>query len=209
MTVPETPKNADAPPDRARFMEMVRRCEMALLRAARRLCRSGSGGASRYAVVSEDCAQDLVQDALVRGYEAYRQGRFREGSSPQAWFLRILTNGFINEHRRRTRWEAGVTVDTLTAQGAAGPPSTHAAASETPERALLADTLDEPLERALVALPESLRLCLLLVDVEEYSYAEAAETLGVPVGTVRSRLSRARFQLQESLHDYAKDRGLL
>lgn len=183
---------------REQFLQMVRRCEATLLRTARRLCRG-----------AEDSAQDLVQDSLVRAYEFFRQGRFREGHNPQAWLTRILTNHFINGYRRKSRWEAGVDVDTLTAGGEIGPPSTHAPGSERPDAALLDATLDEPLERALAALPESLRLVVLLVDVEDYSYAEAAELMGVPVGTIRSRLARARYQLQDSLREYAKERGLI
>ena len=70
-------------------------------------------------------------------------------------------------------------------------------------------TLDEPLERALAALPNALRLTVQLVDLEDRPYAEAAEMLGVPIGTVRSRLARARYTLQASLAGYARERGLL
>lgn len=184
--------------ERERFADIARRCEAALLRVALRLCRGG-----------QDCAQELVQDALVKGYDAFRQGRFREGFSPQAWLTRILTNGFINDYRRKNRWDAGVDVETLTAGGEVGPPETHASPCDTPDAALLEATLDEPLERALNALPDGLRVVVLLVDVEEMSYQEAAETLKIPVGTVRSRLSRARYMLQEMLQEYARERRLL
>lgn len=178
-------------------MTMVRQCEAMLLGYARRLCRG-----------DHDRAQDLVQDALVRAYEAFRQGRFLEGYRPCAWLSRILTNGFLNIHRREKRWNAGVTVETLTAGGETGPPQTRAPAADLPEAALLGAAFDEELEAALASLPEALRLTVLLVDVEEYAYAEAAELLQVPIGTIRSRLARARYQLQERLHDYARARGL-
>lgn len=184
--------------ERERFADIARRYEAALLRVALRLCKGG-----------QDCAQELVQDALVKGYDAFRQGRFREGFSPQAWLTRILTNGFINDYRRKNRWDAGVDVETLTAGGEVGPPETHASSSDTPDAALLEGTLDEPLERALNALPEGLRIVVLLVDVQEMSYMEAAEMLKIPVGTVRSRLSRARYMLQEMLQEYAQERRLL
>ncbi len=184
--------------ERDRFADIARRCEAALLRVALRLCKGG-----------HDCAQELVQDALVKGYDAFRQGRFREGFSPQAWLTRILTNGFINDYRRKNRWDAGVDVETLTAGGEVGPPTTHASAGDTPDIALLESTLDEPLERALNSLPDGLRVVVLLVDVEEQSYMEAAETLKIPIGTVRSRLSRARYMLQEMLQEYARERRLL
>jgi RNA polymerase sigma-70 factor (ECF subfamily) len=73
---------------------------------------------------------------------------------------------------------------------------------------LLEQTLDESLERALAALPDALRLTVILVDMQDLSYQEAAEKLDVPVGTVRSRLARARFQLAERLQGWAQERGL-
>jgi RNA polymerase sigma-70 factor (ECF subfamily) len=70
----------------------------------------------------------------------------------------------------------------------------------------MAATLDEPLERALAALPHEQRACVLLVDVEGWEYAEAAAALDIPIGTVRSRLARARRQLHALLFDYAQAR---
>ena len=189
---------AGAPPAREVFAALLLEHEGDLLRAARRLCRG-----------NDDQAQDLVQDALVRAYQAFLDGQYHEGPHTRAWLVRILTNGFINAHNRRTKWEAGMDVDTLTSGGESGPASTHAAPGDTPGASLLADTLDEPLEKALAALPDGLRLCVLLVDVEGLEYAEAATTLGVPVGTVRSRLSRARFQLHDMLQQYGRARRLL
>ncbi len=206
------PASVPVPPSRAReqFARISRRSEAALLRAALRFCRGGY-----------DCAQELVQETLVRGYEAYRMGRYRQdeispaGDGPtgdpdlQAWLLRILTNKFINDYRRRVKWEAGVTVETLTAGGAVGPESTRALAADQPEGALLDEVLDERLVEALDRLPESLRLTVILVDVQGQSYGEAAERLGVPLGTVRSRLSRSRHLLHDALREFAHERRLL
>jgi RNA polymerase sigma-70 factor, ECF subfamily len=178
---------------RQRFSEMLTQCEGLLLGHARRLTRG-----------DDDRAQDLVQEALVRAYEALLSDKFKDGFRPCAWLTRILTNYFINDWRRAQKWEAGVTVETLTLGGEIGPASTRTAGAE---EELATGTYDEALERALAALPEGLRLSVLLVDVEEYSYAEAAEVLGVPVGTVRSRLSRARFALHERLVSVAREKG--
>lgn len=203
---------------RDRFMALARRFEADLLRFARRLCRGG-----------EDCAQDLAQDTLIRAYEAFLAGQYRppenresSGSASsnsgggsddsgnfRAWLLRIQSNRFINEYRRRKKWDADVNVETLTTGGEVGPPATHASPADVPGSALLEDTLDEPLERALARLPEGMRLCVLLVDVQGLEYAEAARILNIPVGTVRSRLSRARFLLQDWLRHYAIERRII
>lgn len=183
---------------RAAFAELARRHEAALTGAALRLCRG-----------DHDWAQDLMQDALVRAYLAYLTGKFREGTDARPWLLRILTNLFINEYHRRKKFESGPDLDTLTSSGEAGPVQTHAAPQDVPGVALLAGTLDEELERALAMLPEVLRLCVLMVDVEGLEYAEAALALNVPIGTVRSRLARGRMKLHDLLQGFARRRGLL
>ncbi len=179
------------------FAAALRQEESGLLRAARRMCRG-----------DEDGAQDLVQDTLIKAYEAFRTGRFQPGSNLRAWLMRILTNHYINQYRRR-KWDAGIDVETLTSGGESGPEATHAASADIPGNRLMSDTLDETLERALASLSDGLRLCVLLVDVEEMDYASAAAALKIPVGTVRSRLSRARMQLYEILSQYARERGYL
>lgn len=188
--------NKSASQSRASFAALAQTHEVGLLRTARRLCRG-----------DEDRAQDLVQDALIRAYEAYAGGKFRDGLNVRAWFLRILTNLYINDYHRRQRHGAELDLDTLTASGETGPEATHAAPADVPGEALLAGTLDEALEKALASLSDGLRLCVLLVDVEGLDYAEAAEALNIPIGTVRSRLSRARFQLHAQLVEFGRERG--
>ena len=183
---------------RASFAALAHTHQAGLFRTARRLCRG-----------DDDRAQDLVQDALIRAYEAYAGGKFQVGLNVRAWFLRILTNLYINDYHRRRRHGAEMDLDTLTASGESGPETTRAAPADVPGEALLAGTLDEALEKALASLSDGLRLCVLLVDVEGLDYAEAAEALNVPIGTVRSRLSRARFQLHAQLTDFGRERGYL
>ena len=197
-TAPE--QGVSRPPQQARaeFARIAEDTQARLLRAARRMARGG-----------EDRAQDLVQNAFVRGYEAYLQGRFVTGGSAYAWLLRIMTNDYINSYRHSRRWDAGVDVDTLTRGGEIAPPSAHAAPADRPDTALLSGIMDEELETALASLSDPLRMCVLLVDVEGLDYAEAAAALGIPIGTVRSRLSRARMMLHEQLVDYARSRGRL
>lgn len=181
---------------RAAYEGLIAENQAVLLRAARRMCRG-----------DDDRAQDLVQDALIRGYSAFLEGRFVEGTNGRAWLLRILTNGFLNDQQRRSKWEAGSDVETALEQAGASTVASGAGDTENPELALLHQTLDEPLERALDSLPDEMRLCVLLVDVQGLEYAYAAAALRIPIGTVRSRLARARLKLQDLLVDYARAHG--
>lgn len=180
---------------RVAFAVLFDQNETALLRAARRLCAG-----------NEDQAQDLVQDAMVKGYTAFIAGRFQEGTHARAWLVRILTNTFINGYHHKKRWEDPSDIDALELDGVA---SMRAAPGDQPETALLAGAMDEPVERAVAALSPDLRACIELVDIGELDYAEAAQTLDIPIGTVRSRLFRARQQLHRALYPYAERRGLI
>ncbi len=189
------------------FAQMASCHEQDLLRAARRLCGLRHG----------DEASDLVQETLVRAYESYLREPLRIQGEPnertrreKAWLTRIMTNHFINEYRRRRKWEAGVTVDDLTHNGTFAPyQELQAKESETPGNRLFNRTLSEALERAIAQLPLAQRVCIVLVDVEGWEYAEAASILDLPVGTVRSRLHRARLQLHSQLEEYARRRHLI
>ena len=96
--------------------------------------------------------------------------------------------------------------ETLEIDGVA---SLRASRADQPETALLEATFDEPVERAVASLSPDLRACIELVDIGELDYAETAQTLNVPIGTVRSRLFRARQQLHRALYRYAQQRGLV
>jgi RNA polymerase sigma-70 factor, ECF subfamily len=159
--------------------EFAHRCQEQtgdLLRLARRLTRG-----------NEDPAQDLVQDALIRAFEAFLREEYHDQGNLRAYLMRILTNRFLSQ-KRRERWDAGVDIETV-------PPPL----SESIETLLTSQALDEPLERALAALPDGLRAAILLVDIEGLEYSEAALALGIPLGTVRSRLFRARQILHQAL----------
>ena len=182
---------------RREFAALARQHEAALLRASQRLCRG-----------KQDLAQDLAQDTLVRAYQAYLDGRFQQGSNAWPWLLRILTNLFINDLNHHRKWDCDIDLDTLMQSGG-GPVQTHAAPSDVPGADLMARTLDEELEQALLMLSDSLRVCLVLSDIEGLSYEETALALGIPLGTVRSRLARARMKMHDLLQDFAHRRGYL
>jgi RNA polymerase sigma-70 factor (ECF subfamily) len=143
-------------------------------------------------------AEDLVQDTLVKAFRF--SGRFTPGTNLRAWLYTILHNTWRN--RRRDAARDTVDIDSERVDEAATLPD-GPAALDTPERILLRDTLDADLQAALDALPEAFREAVWLRDVEEFTYSEIATMLGVPIGTVMSRISRGRRQLFERLSSNA------
>ncbi len=182
---------------RAAFQKIAKQYEPALVRTSSRLCRT-----------DHSLAEDLVQETLIRAYKAYLAGMYDDNSSPGPWLNRILTNLFINEYRRRVKWDSGADLDDLTQKGLLPDHALHAAPSDMPGVRLMERTLDEDLQTALNMLSDDMRQTIMLVDVEGLEYEEAAERLGCPIGTVRSRLARARMKLHDLLQDFAKKRGL-
>lgn len=139
-------------------------------------------------------AEDLVQDTFVKAFRF--ADRFTPGTNLKAWLYTILHNTWRN--RRRDAARDTVDVDSEVVEAAASLPG-GPAALDTPERILLRDTLDADLQAALDALPALYREAVWLRDVEEFAYAEIAEMLAVPIGTVMSRISRGRRLLFEQL----------
>ena len=145
-------------------------------------------------------AEDLVQDTVVKALRF--ADRFNRGTNLRAWLYTILHNTWRN--RRRDAARDTVDVDSARVEQAASLPG-GPTELETPERILLRDTLDGDLQAALDSLPEVFREAVWLRDVDEFSYAEIAEMLGVPAGTVMSRISRGRRLLLEKLSDRAPE----
>jgi RNA polymerase sigma-70 factor, ECF subfamily len=135
-------------------------------------------------------AEDLVQDTLLRAYRAIESF---DGRHPRAWLLTIMRNAQVNRVRRR-RPEPLHDPDDVARQVAA-----TADEAAQPDEAYMAGVLDQHLGAALAALPPKFRQAVELIDVNELSYREAAEVLGIPVGTAMSRLSRARRRLRNHL----------
>jgi RNA polymerase sigma-70 factor, ECF subfamily len=139
-------------------------------------------------------AEDLVQDTFVKAFRF--SDRYQRGTNLKAWLYTILHNTWRNRLRDASR--ETVDVDSDRVEEAASLPG-GPAALDTPERILLRETLDADLQAALDGLPAAFREAVWLRDVEEFSYAEIAEMLGVPPGTVMSRISRGRRLLFERL----------
>jgi RNA polymerase sigma-70 factor, ECF subfamily len=153
-------------------------------------------------------AQDLVQEAFAKAYAAFHQ--FEPGSNLRAWLYRILTNTYINAYRKQQRRPDEVPADIVTPDGDFSLYDRITEATAKPaEVEVLEHLTDQEVKDALAALPEQFRMAVYLADVEGFSYAEIAEIMDSPIGTVMSRLHRGRTALQKALYDYAARRGLV
>lgn len=150
-------------------------------------------------------ADDLVQDTLTRAFGAWH--RFEPGTNCRAWLFRILTNSFINGYRRRKRFRTFTDEkgdDTATAMH--GDMSPRRA---DPSRAIVEESLGDQVSAALDTLGPDYRQVVEMADLRGQRYKDIAKNLGVPIGTVMSRLFRARRQLETLLSDYAaRDYGI-
>ncbi len=147
-------------------------------------------------------ADDLVQETMLKAYRAWDQ--YEKGTNAKAWLLTILRHAFINEYRRKTRHPETVDLDTI--EPFAVFPEVQ---DEDPQGAFFDRIVDDEVLRAIDQLPEAFRETLVLSDVEGMSYQEIAGILEIPVGTVKSRLFRARHLLQAKLYDYAVEMGYI
>jgi RNA polymerase sigma-70 factor (ECF subfamily) len=157
-------------------------------------------------VRSPEDAEDLVQDTYLKAYRFY--STFEAGTNLKAWLIRIMFNTFVNRYRRAGRER--MALKTLSEET-----NVHGMVSEEAARSLtdavgkaMWPMVSEEIENAINNLPDEYRLIVVLADVEELTYREIADVLGCPIGTVMSRLHRARRMLQESLIEHAKAAGI-
>lgn len=145
-------------------------------------------------------ADDLVQETFLRAYQAW--DRFEEGSNARAWLFRILMNSFINGYRKRRR-HARITnacpADAVSAVYGSSNDYATAAVQEMTEH-----SLGDEVSEALNQLSPDYRTVVEMADIDGERYRDIATRLGVPIGTVMSRLFRARRQLEAALRDYAR-----
>lgn len=144
-------------------------------------------------------AEDLVQETYLRAFRSIQQ--FKPGTNLRAWLFKIQTNSFINEYRKRVRRPRNTSLDDVEeyylyshlVESGVQP------SSSITEDQILAQIDDANVFRALDELQDNYRQVVLLADVEGFAYREIAEILDIPVGTVMSRLHRARKRLREQL----------
>src|SRR5436305_4044808 len=152
-------------------------------------------------------AEDLVQETMLKAFRFAHT--YQPGTNLRAWLFRILNTSAINRYRKQASHPTPASlpegedfylynrIKDLSGQEL----------SAGAEEEVLSKYLDEDVYRALNELPPNFRMAVILADIEGLSYKEIAEALNIPIGTVMSRISRARRQLQRSLWQYAKDKG--
>ncbi len=153
-------------------------------------------------------AEDLVQETMLRAYRSF--DRFEAGTNLKAWLYRIMTNAYINTYRKRQREPKKVSQDDVEEFDLYQELKDHDPAWDaTPENLVLNSLVESDILDAIDDLPEQFRLAVVLSDIEGFSYAEMAEIMDVPLGTVMSRLHRGRKALQKRLWEIARDRGIV
>ncbi len=154
-------------------------------------------------------AEDLVQETYLKAYRAFDS--FQEGTNLKAWLYRILTNTFINSYRSKKRrpeqTELDDVEDLYLYRRLGGLEAVSAGRSA--EEEVLEHFTEGEVKAAVESLPEQFRMAVLLADVEGFSYKEIAEIMGVPIGTVMSRLHRGRKALEKRLWEVVRERGLV
>lgn len=150
-----------------------------------------------------DDARDLVQETYLRAYRSIDS--FRKGTNAKAWLFRILKNNFINDYRRKRR--EPVKVDYQDVESSYNAEEGGRSMSEELRVDTLRNLMGDEISNALNALDEDFRTVIILCDLEDFKYEEIAEIMDIPIGTVRSRLHRARNLLKEKLAQYAKEMG--
>ena len=146
-------------------------------------------------------AEDLVQDTLLKAYKSIE--RYETGTNAKAWLFKILKNSFINDYRRRVKQPNKVDYEEIVAyqdEEESSPLTSYVDLREE----MFDNLMGDEVTLALNDLAEEFRTVILLADVEEFTYEEISKILEIPLGTVRSRLFRARNLMKEKLKEYAE-----
>ncbi len=158
--------------------------------------------------LDEDDAKDLVQDTYLKAFRFINS--FQKGTNAKAWLFRILKNSFINDFRKKSKQPAKVDYSEVESFYNSDEAETGVTTTTTDLRAeMVQDLIGDEVATALNSLAVDFRIVIILCDIEGFTYEEMARILDIPIGTVRSRLHRARNLLKEKLRLYAKKMGYI
>jgi RNA polymerase sigma-70 factor (ECF subfamily) len=153
---------------------------------------------------NDDGANDLVQETYLKAYRFINS--YQEGTNAKAWLFKILKNVYINQYRQRSRRPTSVDIDEINVFTESDDDHTQQAYLDL-RKEMFDEMLGDEVTIALNSLPLEFRSVILLSDIEGFSYEEIAKIIEKPIGTVRSRLFRARNMLKEKLKNYADELG--
>jgi len=153
----------------------------------------------------EDDADDLVQETFLKAFRFF--DKFEKGTNCKAWLFRILKNSYINDYRKTTKEPDKVDYEDV--QNFYENIKSDEVETKHYEMDAFNNLLDDEISSAITALPEDFRTVIILSDIEGFTYEEIADFVNIPVGTVRSRLHRARKMMYAQLYDYAKNKGFV
>ena len=148
-------------------------------------------------------AEDLVQETFLKAYRFI--DKYDEGTNAKAWLFRILKNAFINEYRKKSKAPQAVDIDQANLLKDEDEKAFKGFNDLREE--MFQNMMGDEITNAINTLQEDFRTVILLCDVEDFTYEEIATILEIPIGTVRSRLHRARNLLREKLRKYASTKG--
>ncbi len=151
----------------------------------------------------EDDASDLVQETYLKAYRFF--DKFERGTNCKAWLFRILKNSYINRFRKTSKAPDTVEYDVI--EEFYETIRDSSVETSVLEEQIFSQALDDEVSTALNRLPDEFRTVIILCDIENFTYEEIAEFIDCPIGTVRSRLHRARKILAAQLASYAHERG--
>ncbi|WP_281707381.1 sigma-70 family RNA polymerase sigma factor [Corynebacterium argentoratense] len=163
------------------------------------------GGALRLTRNPAD-AEDLVQETYIKAFQAFDS--FTQGTNLKAWMYRIMTNLYITNYRKAQRRPTQTSAEEITDYQLLSSASHESQGLESAEVEALKKLPTSEISEALNALSEDYRMVVYYADVEGLAYKEIAEIMGVPLGTVMSRLHRGRKKLRDALKDVARERGI-
>lgn len=152
----------------------------------------------------EDDANDLLQDTYMKAFRFINS--FQQGTNAKAWLFRILKNSFINDYRKKSKEPSKIDYQEVETVYNSNEDAEVESTTDLRIEAVQ-DLIGDEVATALNSLPVDFRTVIILCDIEGFTYEEMAKILDIPIGTVRSRLHRARNLLKEKLRSYAKSMG--
>jgi RNA polymerase sigma factor (sigma-70 family) len=153
--------------------------------------------------LDEDDANDLVQETYLKAFRFIET--YQRDTNAKAWLFRIMKNSFINDFRKKTKEPVKTDYDEV--EQVYNSEEAHYTATVDLRQEIFGGILGDEITQALNSIPVDFRLIVLLSDIEGFTYEEMSKIIGIPIGTVRSRLHRARNMMKDKIKEYARSQG--